>query len=294
MCLQQALALTKYNIFVDHFPHVKCKTFLTHAHTDHTIKLGKKFQGVIFCHKITAMIIAQRFPHFHSRQIRIMRFNRWVIVQREPIVIRVRAIEAFHCDGSAMFLFQWDKQSVLFTGDFRWHQSLHQLDRFAPITTLYYDDTFARFSIALPSYDSTLAQFHKILTEHPRFFIHMRVLGFEMILREAVRLKWISGYAISEPLLKLRPELPFLIPIDPQSRVTLGNRDARKTNDQDIWVIPSITRSMCPAHSSNPLDIWLSFATHASRSEVEKLIKVVQPLQSVPCEFSWTCRFVSK
>ncbi|CAL6401664.1 unnamed protein product [Bathycoccus prasinos] len=92
--------------------------FLTHMHQDHLRGLREDTfendnNGRIYCTEITKILLVKRFPRLESK-VKVLEFN-------------VYCLDAGHCPGSAMFVFEGTFGKVLHTGDFRredWSGSL--------------------------------------------------------------------------------------------------------------------------------------------------------------------------
>jgi hypothetical protein len=201
--------------------------------------------------------------------------------------VKVTAYPAFHCDGSSMFLFQVDGQTILYTGDFRW---LSNVSRLPPqIDTIYYDDTFANLS-RVPSHEETLDDFLTLwyaLSQKDRIYIHAKVLGFEVILRALVSLGVVNGYQVSEHLPDCRrQDFELLhVPMDQTSKIILGDRT--KDPKTDTWIVPSMTFRICPKRQKSANVYSLSFATHGGLDEIREVQRRAK--QSVACRFTIRC-----
>lgn len=111
--------------------------FLTHAHTDHVINTFQK----TFASKETIALLDGRFQN--------NKFNFQEIKYDEQISLtdnlKVTALNAGHILGSSMFLFEDEKNSLLYTGDFNTKTSL-LLKGAKPVNAdiLVIDSTFGR------------------------------------------------------------------------------------------------------------------------------------------------------
>eukprot|EP00198_Chlamydomonas_reinhardtii_P013635 XP_001702972.1 predicted protein [Chlamydomonas reinhardtii] len=93
------------NFIVDGFAFTspKCKHyFLTHAHSDHTIGLRKSFSaGVIYCSHVTARLLIHDMG-IRPEVVRPLEVGVPVVISG----VRVTPLDANHCPGSVMFLFE--------------------------------------------------------------------------------------------------------------------------------------------------------------------------------------------
>lgn len=143
---------------VDAFKHTtgNCSNwFLTHFHTDHYQGLTRGFRhGKIFCSSITARLISLRIGVPLDR-IQALPLNETVLIDG----VRVTFIDANHCPGSVMILFEPPNgEVVLHTGDFRYYSDMASNDvlRKCRITTLILDTTYCDPQHDFPKQDSVI------------------------------------------------------------------------------------------------------------------------------------------
>ncbi|KAL5014675.1 hypothetical protein ScPMuIL_008945 [Solemya velum] len=156
------------NISIDRFDADNLKSttfFLSHCHEDHTVglkqpafyeRLKSSVDVFIYCSEVTKILLLADLNYKHLERY-IKTFE--VGVQHTLKVpdfysgkcgdITVTLIEAYHCPGSVMFLFEGDEGTVLYTGDFRWENnqaqgelSLKTGESVKEIKSLYIDTTF--------------------------------------------------------------------------------------------------------------------------------------------------------
>ena len=96
--------------------------FLSHFHSDHYIGLTSRWDhGPIWCSRATANLVRMKL-RVDPQYLREFPFEEWTEVVSG---IRVRGLDANHCPGSMLFLFEQDwaggrgKQRILHCGDFR-------------------------------------------------------------------------------------------------------------------------------------------------------------------------------
>ncbi|VDP32749.1 unnamed protein product [Soboliphyme baturini] len=97
--------------------------FLTHAHSDHTTGLSKRWKYPIYCSRVTAKLITYMFQLDNSVVCPLELDVAHVMTSddNEPgdVMTTVTLTDANHCPGSVMFRFDGAFGRVIVTGDFR-------------------------------------------------------------------------------------------------------------------------------------------------------------------------------
>ncbi|KAI5301136.1 hypothetical protein KEM56_001939, partial [Ascosphaera pollenicola] len=109
--------------------------FLSHFHSDHYIGLGKKWcHGPIYCSQVTAALVIQQLG-VEETWVKPIPFNDTMDVPNTGGA-KVTMLEANHCPGSSIFLFEKEirgrLQRILHCGDFRAHPRQVQHPKLAP------------------------------------------------------------------------------------------------------------------------------------------------------------------
>lgn len=129
-----------------------CSYFLTHYHSDHYGPLKSDFVGTIFCKVIITLgtsYTAKLLIEIHkikATNIIVLSYDQKYKYENTLITI----IDANHCPGSVMFLFETTGGSYLHTGDFRYHPELlrhPELKRYMgekKLNVLFLDTTYAK------------------------------------------------------------------------------------------------------------------------------------------------------
>lgn len=151
--------------------------FLSHFHSDHYIGLTAKWcHGPIYCSKVTGNLVRQQLK-VDAKWIVDLEFEKTIEVPNTGGV-RVTLIEANHCPGSALFLFEKRLgpdsssriQRILHCGDFRAspahaQHALLRPETFDPVTgqrryqkidTCYLDTTYLSPRYSFPSQDDVV------------------------------------------------------------------------------------------------------------------------------------------
>jgi DNA repair metallo-beta-lactamase len=107
-------------MFLSHRPTFSSNWFLTHFHSDHYAGLTKHFNnGRIYCSEVTRNLIVAKLKVPES-SITILPLNQSIVIEG----VKVTAVDACHCPGAVMLLFELPSGLVyLHTGDFRFNSS---------------------------------------------------------------------------------------------------------------------------------------------------------------------------
>ncbi|XP_022832135.1 protein artemis-like isoform X1 [Spodoptera litura] len=133
--------------------------FLTHFHGDHIcgiddfslLRLLKRKNIYIYTSEVTVAIITARYPHLtpHLKSLRLGRNALSIPTRDKEEFLEVTVLPAGHSLGSVMYLFEYENQKILFTGDFRISKNdvakyKHLQNNGEPIQidALYVDTTF--------------------------------------------------------------------------------------------------------------------------------------------------------
>ncbi|XP_068658605.1 uncharacterized protein [Aristolochia californica] len=188
-------------ISVDKWGQPSQAYFLTHLHADHTQGLSRRWKrGPLFCSPITAKLLPTTFPGFDLSLLRVLEIGSASSVRlvsessRAEIMVEVTPIDANHCPGAVMYLFQGELGSFLFTGDFRWETESQRAQQGKNVLLnalngrkldfLYIDNTYCNPSFCFPSRDIAAKQVVDIIASHPLhdIIISINSLGKEDLL----------------------------------------------------------------------------------------------------------------
>ncbi len=150
----RGLFLTAANVALDVTRRQKLG-FMSHAHADHiaTHELG-------LCTRETAALFRHRRGQHHRVK---------VLPYRQPVEfgpLRLTTYPAGHCLGSAMLLAETDKQSLLYTGDYKLGPSVTSETAELPSADiLVMESTFGRPKYRLPPREETIAQLIELVQD---------------------------------------------------------------------------------------------------------------------------------
>uniref|UniRef100_A0A2D4L7G6 5' exonuclease Apollo n=1 Tax=Micrurus paraensis TaxID=1970185 RepID=A0A2D4L7G6_9SAUR len=146
--------------------------FLSHMHSDHTAGLSSTWNQPVYCSPITGQILHLKLK-VAKQWIRPLEVGDSHVVALDDIgreTMTVTLIDANHCPGSVMFLFEGYFGVILYTGDFRYTPNMQQdpvLRNSKLINFLYLDNTNCCPEIILPSQEQATEQIKKLIRDHP-------------------------------------------------------------------------------------------------------------------------------
>ena len=110
-------------------PNLSSNYFLTHFHSDHYGGITKNWNyGTIYCSLPTANLVHRQLG-VEKRFLHPLSMNTpFVIVSSKGgkhVPVTVTLLDANHCPGAIMFLFEVGNRRILHVGDFRWSNELH-------------------------------------------------------------------------------------------------------------------------------------------------------------------------
>lgn len=192
------------NVVIDHF---RSKVdgnkdedwvyFLSHAHADHTVGLRDGWNGgTVFCSEITKRLIELQFRNVGERFIALpMNESVPFGVDEDGKHVNVTLLDANHCPGAVMFLFEGAFGKVLHTGDFRYSaQMIRSLtSRLGPHSYLdlaFVDNTYALVEREILTREDTVSEIIRIIkTSRKENETKMRVyVGLHKIGKEDIML----------------------------------------------------------------------------------------------------------
>ena len=196
--------------------------FLTHLHGDHVVGLTSTWQRPIYCSPLTAQLLLERhgigrslLRPLEEGQTHIVGYCPSRCVQAHGQVtsssvkqlsrpetsetvktkdrscdsVSVTVINANHCPGAVMFLFEGSFGKILHTGDFRFHPSMLEEDsllfkHIGSIDRLYLDNTYCSPKCVFPSRQEALEEIVNIAQRHCDHDVVFgtRALGKEQLL----------------------------------------------------------------------------------------------------------------
>jgi len=138
--------------------------FLTHFHADHYGGLTKTWTaGTIYCSLPTANLVNQQLG-IDRKYLHPLPMLTPVVIESQGKAITVTLLDANHCPGAVMFLFEVGRRKILHVGDFRWNQRIMYnqaplkpfLSGEQRLDELFLDTTYCDPKYALPDQDEAI------------------------------------------------------------------------------------------------------------------------------------------
>ncbi|KAF8818522.1 Dna repair metallo-beta-lactamase, partial [Cardiosporidium cionae] len=147
-----------------HKPYIrKTVYFLTHFHGDHYRGLNAQWKtGLIYCSPITGELL-KSILNIDARYIHKLELNIRHVING----VGVQLVDANHCPGAVMLLFDYDGKYVLHTGDFRYHPKMKEYPAFihTKIERVYLDTTYCNANFTFPSQEESISEVVTIIAQ---------------------------------------------------------------------------------------------------------------------------------
>ncbi|KAK7135846.1 hypothetical protein R3I94_014504 [Phoxinus phoxinus] len=270
--------------------------FLSHMHADHTSGLSSSWSHrPIYCSPLTAKLLQLKLQ-VRQKWIRPLEIGEAHMLLLDDLGkerLTVTLIDANHCPGAVMFLFEGYFGTRLYTGDFRYTPSMLReqcLRNNTTIDVLYLDNTNCDPTRAVPSRQRATQQIKEIIRAHSGYavVIGLYSLGKESLLVElAMEFKtWVE--VDRERLQTLRIlELPDVFTTDSgagrirvvsQSVINASNLLAWNKVQPTIAILPT-SRPMVSCHRNVYV---VPYSDHSSYQELEDFVSALHPVSLVP------------
>lgn len=270
--------------------------FLSHMHSDHTVGLTSTWSNrPIYCSPTTATLLRLKLQvkeqWIHPLEVAEQHLLPLDDIGKETLTVTL--IDANHCPGAVMFLFEGYFGSILYTGDFRYSPSMLRepcLRTNTTIDVLYLDNTNCDPNRSLPSRQRATQQIKEIIRSHPNHnvVIGLYALGKESLLLElAMEFKtWIEvSFERMETLKAL--ELPDVFTTDPgagrirvvtQSEICSAALNQWNKEQPTLAILPTSR----PLVSFHPNVHVVPYSDHSSYQELEDFVSALKPTSLVP------------
>jgi len=214
--------------------------------------------------------------------------------------VTVTPIDANHCPGAAMFLFEGHFGRILYTGDFRYSGpmlndiTLHSKCS-ANIDVLFLDNTFCDARCIFPTRESALVEILRVIRFYPdaRIKIGLRNLGKEEMLVAIARCigEWIGVSPERYRLLEIlcmanvfKVSSSCRIQVVMMSEITVKNMTAWNLEQQTIAIIPTgIGIALNSSTFPQQEDVHIvPYSNHSSYEELQEFVSLIEPRKVVP------------
>ncbi|XP_032429145.1 5' exonuclease Apollo [Xiphophorus hellerii] len=270
--------------------------FLTHMHSDHTVGLTSTWSSrPIYCSPVTAALLRLKLQ-VKEQWIHPLELCEPYLLPLDDIgkeKLTVTLIDANHCPGAVMFLFEGYFGAILYTGDFRYTPSMLRepcLRTNTTIDILYLDNTNCDPNRTLPSRQKATQQIKEIIRRNPdhNVVIGIYSLGKETLLVElAMEFKtWIEvNFERMETLRAL--ELPDVFTTEPGAgRIRVVNQSKICSAVLHEWNKEQPTLAILPTSrpliSFHPNVYVVPYSDHSSYQELEDFVSALKPSSLVP------------
>lgn len=270
--------------------------FLTHLHGDHIVGLSSSWQHRIYCSEVTGRLLVERYDIDASLISPLEAGCSHILyVDSDQIEqMSVTVIDAHHCPGSVMFLFEGYFGKILYTGDFRFDSEMKDdpmMGNLLHADTLYLDNTYNSPKCVFPSREESFKQMMEIIQSHEDFHIKigLRNLGKEdLLVKIAVDLnEWIkvppSFFQLAE-LLDL-PDVFITGETDARIKVvpfySISNKNIERWNKEcpTIALLPtSLYTGLEMSPFCNQENVYIvPYSDHSSFDELIEFVKLIKP-----------------
>ena len=274
--------------------------FLSHMHTDHTAGLTSSWNTYrIYCSDVTRKLAIAKLG-LRSELVVGLPLDEPVTINLDEVgeeMMTVTLIDANHCPGSVMFVFEGYFGKILYTGDFRFCERFltHSATKGKKFDILYLDNTYCDPKCAFPSRSSVTMTVMEIIRNHPqhKVIIGLHSLGKEALLRAiAVTCKmWIGVDATRMETLKLlqMPDV-FTCDVDRTKIQVVKTREITKRNIQ-MWNSVEPTIAILPTclyvGGQNPYEnvpnvFVVPYSDHCSFEELRRFVESIKPKKIIP------------
>ncbi|XP_075415699.1 5' exonuclease Apollo isoform X1 [Tenrec ecaudatus] len=269
--------------------------FLSHMHSDHTAGLTSTWARPLYCSPITAYLLHRRLQ-VSKQWIQALEVGESHVLPLDEIgqeTMTVTLIDANHCPGSVMFLFEGYFGTILYTGDFRYTPSMLKepaLRLGKQIHTLYLDNTNCNPALVLPSQQEATRQIIELIQKYPQHNIKIGLysLGKESLL-EQLALEFRTWVVLSPQRLELVQLLGL-------ANVFTVEENAGRIHAVDHTKISRITMlhwnqtqptiAILPTsrkiHRSHPGIHVIPYSDHSSYTELCAFVAALKPCQVMP------------
>ncbi|XP_058516063.1 5' exonuclease Apollo [Ochotona princeps] len=269
--------------------------FLSHMHSDHTVGLSSTWARPLYCSPITAHLL-HRYRQVSKEWIHALEVGESHVLPLDEIgreTMTVTLLDANHCPGAVMFLFEGYFGTILYTGDFRFTPSMLKepaLTRGKEIHVLYLDNTNCNPALVLPTRQEAARQIVQLIRQHPQHMIKIGLyrLGKESLL-EHLALELRTWVVLSPQRLELVQMLGLadVFTVEEKAgRIHAVDHTEICHSAMLRWNQIHPTIAILPTSrripTSHPNIHTVPYSDHSSYSELHAFVSALRPCQVVP------------
>ena len=274
--------------------------FLSHMHADHTAGLKSSWNThTIYCSELTKKLVTAK-RGVNSDLVTGLPLDEHIIInldEQGQETMSVTLIDANHCPGSVMFIFEGYFGKILYTGDFRHCERIatHSAINRRVFDVLYLDNTYCDPNCIFPSRTEATNEILEIIRRHSEHMvvIGLHNLGKEMLLHTIAKefRTWIGVDPSRRETLELI-EMPnvFTCEIDKvrirvvkNNEITRKNMQAWNSEEPTIAILPTCLYVGGKNPFANLDNVFVvPYSDHCSFEELQKFVQVVKPRRIIP------------
>ncbi|XP_069094816.1 5' exonuclease Apollo-like [Pleurodeles waltl] len=277
--------------------------FLSHMHSDHTVGLTSTWMHPIYCSAVSGLILHHKLQ-VNQNLIRPLEIGVGHKINLDELgleTMTVTLIDANHCPGSVMFLFEGYFGTILYTGDFRYSPDMVEqppLNNKKKIDVLYLDNTNCNPNLKLPSRQQATEQIKDIISSHPEHnvVIGLYSIGKESLLVELARFfrTWIVVSPQRLELLKLLELEDVFTSDEAAGRIIAVEHSAVNYANMMRWNRIHPTIAILP--TSRQVNKWhkdihvVPYSDHSSFEELLDFVEILKPSSLEPVVKNKMCQ----
>ena len=274
--------------------------FLSHMHADHTVGLTSSWNTYkIYCSEVTRKLVTAKLK-VNSDHVVGLPLDECVVINLDEAgkeTMTVTLVDANHCPGSVMFIFEGYFGNILYTGDFRYCERFtrHSALKGKQFDVLYLDNTYCDAKCTFPTRTQATVNILEIIRGHPecKVVIGLHNLGKEMLLHTiAVVFKtWIGVDPLRKETLKLL-EMPNVFTCDVDKvwirvvkshEITKKNLQFWNSQEPTIAILPTCLYVGATNPYANVENVFVvPYSDHSSFEELRKFVQNVEPRKIIP------------
>ena len=290
------------------YPWVKY-FFLSHVHSDHTEGLTPSWRQKIYCSEMSKKLL-MHIIGVNECLIETIEIGSPKLFTSKKGSFVVTLMDANHCPGSVMFLFEGDFGRILYTADFRCDANFFQSFLTLPIgsiDTLYLDNTYFLAGANFPSREEATMQVVKVIEEHPRHrvvIVCYRIGKEDLLVKIALHFKeWIIVSMERYKILEILGVPNVFTTEEKVGRIRVIVAKELKNRSIQTWIRSIPTVAIFPTglfnQNNNPYrsqswekSFFVPYSDHSSFQELQGFLRYLKPDKVVPIIKDTNTRFL--